>query len=64
MSKPVEDKEWFATYPVIPRVGDCIGMGSYWLRVDEVFLYSREQCSNEIPALVNCSYYTPVNNGL
>ncbi len=55
--KPDEDIRWFATYPIIPRVGDCIGMGSYWFRVDEVFLYSIEQSKNEVPALINCSYY-------
>lgn len=55
--KPDEDIDWFATYPIIPRVGDCIGLGSYWFRVDEVFLYSQQQSANEVPALINCSYY-------
>ncbi len=57
--KPDEDLNWFATYPIIPRVGDCVGFGSYWFRVDEVFLYSVEQSKNEVPALINCSYYKP-----
>lgn len=57
--KPEEDISWFATYPVIPRVGDYVGIGSYWFKVDEVFLYSIEQSPNEVPALVNCSYYGP-----
>ncbi|HAA26961.1 MAG TPA: hypothetical protein DCE56_03825 [Cyanobacteria bacterium UBA8553] len=62
--KPDEGLTWFATYPVIPRVGDCVGMGSYWFRVDEVFLYSVEQCQNEVPALINCSYYAPGERGV
>lgn len=60
-SKPQENLTWFATYPMIPRIGDCIGMGSYWFKVDEVFLYSLEQSQNEVPALINCSYYDPVD---
>jgi hypothetical protein len=59
LGKPEEDLNWFATYPIIPRIGDCVGMGSYWFRVDEVFLYSVEQCTNQVPVLINCSYYEP-----
>lgn len=36
---PSRDYLWFAVYPIIPRVGDCIFHDGRYFRVDAVFLY-------------------------
>jgi hypothetical protein len=36
---PGRDYLWFAVYPIIPRVGDCIFHNGFYFRVDAVFLY-------------------------
>ncbi|MEM9905546.1 MAG: hypothetical protein AAF921_11040 [Cyanobacteria bacterium P01_D01_bin.44] len=36
---PVKDALWFATYPIIPRVGDCLFHDSVYYQVERVFLY-------------------------
>jgi hypothetical protein len=36
---PGRDYLWFAVYPIIPRVGDCIFYNGMYFRVDAVFLY-------------------------
>lgn len=36
---PVKDALWFATYPIIPRVGDCLFRDGIFYRVERVFLY-------------------------
>ncbi|MEM9093249.1 MAG: hypothetical protein AAGC93_31550, partial [Cyanobacteria bacterium P01_F01_bin.53] len=36
---PGRDYLWFAVYPIIPRVGDCIFHDGRYFRVDAVFLY-------------------------
>lgn len=36
---PSRDYLWFAVYPIIPRVGDCLFHDGRYFRVDAVFLY-------------------------
>ncbi len=36
---PVKDALWFATYPIIPRVGDCLFREGIYYQVERVFLY-------------------------
>jgi hypothetical protein len=36
---PVKDALWFATYPIIPRIGDCVFRDGVYYRVERVFLY-------------------------
>lgn len=36
---PVKDALWFATYPIIPRVGDCLFHDGVYYQVERVFLY-------------------------
>lgn len=38
-SAPVKDALWFATYPIIPRLGDCVFHDGVFYRVERVFLY-------------------------
>jgi hypothetical protein len=36
---PVKDALWFGTYPIIPRVGDCLFHDGIYYQVERVFLY-------------------------
>jgi hypothetical protein len=36
---PDKDALWFATYPIIPRTGDCLFRDGVYYRVERVFLY-------------------------
>ncbi|MGF1459037.1 MAG: hypothetical protein ACFBSG_08420 [Leptolyngbyaceae cyanobacterium] len=36
---PVKDGLWFATYPIIPRVGDSLFHDGVYYQVERVFLY-------------------------
>jgi len=36
---PVKDALWFATYPLIPRLGDCLFHDGVYYKVERVFLY-------------------------
>jgi hypothetical protein len=36
---PVKDALWFATYPIIPRLGDCLFRDGVYYRVERVCLY-------------------------
>ncbi len=36
---PLKDALWFATYPIIPRVGDCLFHDGIYYQVERVFLY-------------------------
>lgn len=36
---PLKDALWFATYPIIPRLGDCLFRDGVFYRVERVFLY-------------------------
>ncbi|WOD41406.1 hypothetical protein [Nodosilinea sp. E11] len=36
---PLKDALWFATYPIIPRIGDCVFRDGVYYRVERVFLY-------------------------
>lgn len=36
---PVKDALWFATYPIIPRTGDCVFRDGVYYQVERVFLY-------------------------
>lgn len=36
---PVKDALWFATYPIIPRTGDCVFRDGVYYKVERVFLY-------------------------
>lgn len=36
---PPKDALWFATYPIIPRVGDCLFRDGVYYQVERVFLY-------------------------
>lgn len=38
-SAPLKDALWFATYPIIPRLGDCLFRDGVYYRVERVFLY-------------------------
>ncbi len=38
-SAPIKDALWFATYPIIPRIGDCVFRDGVYYRVERVFLY-------------------------
>ncbi len=52
---PGRDYLWFANYPIIPRVGDCLFQNGMYFRVDAVFLYENNRpgwCAD-----VEVSYY-------
>ncbi|MEL6136705.1 MAG: hypothetical protein AAFR42_04760 [Cyanobacteria bacterium J06628_6] len=52
---PGRDALWFANYPIIPRVGDCLFQNGMYFRVDAVFLYENNRpgwCAD-----VEVSYY-------
>ncbi len=53
---PSRDYLWFAMYPIIPRVGDCIFHDGRYFRVDAVFLY--ENTNAGWCADLEVSYYT------
>ena len=53
---PGRDYLWFAVYPIIPRVGDCIFHDGRYFRVDAVFLY--ENTNAGWCADLEVSYYT------
>lgn len=36
---PTKDALWFATYPIIPRVGDCVFRDGVYYLVERVYLY-------------------------
>jgi hypothetical protein len=36
---PLKDALWFATYPIIPRTGDCVFRDGVYYQVERVFLY-------------------------
>lgn len=36
---PDKDALWFATYPIVPRMGDCLFRDGVYYRVERVFLY-------------------------
>ncbi len=36
---PLKDALWFATYPIIPRTGDCVFRDGVYYLVERVFLY-------------------------
>ncbi|NEQ50486.1 MAG: hypothetical protein F6K11_10185 [Leptolyngbya sp. SIO3F4] len=53
---PSRDYLWFAVYPIIPRVGDCIFHDGRYFRIDAVFLY--ESTNASWCADLEVSYYT------
>ncbi len=53
---PSRDYLWFAVYPIIPRVGDCIFHDGRYFQVDAVFLY--ENANASWCADLEVSYYT------
>lgn len=53
---PSRDYLWFAVYPIIPRIGDCIFHDGRYFRVDAVFLY--ENTNAGWCADLEVSYYT------
>lgn len=53
---PSRDYLWFAVYPIIPRVSDCIFHDGRYFRVDAVFLY--ESTNAGWCADLEVSYYT------
>ncbi|HEY9738845.1 MAG TPA: hypothetical protein V6D06_21270 [Trichocoleus sp.] len=52
---PVKDALWFATYPLIPRIGDCLFRDGVYYRVEHVFLY--ENTAPGWCADIEVSYY-------
>lgn len=52
---PIKDALWFATYPIIPRIGDCIFRDGVYYRVERVCLY--ENVAPGWCADVEVSYY-------
>ncbi|MFM7471234.1 MAG: hypothetical protein LVS60_09415 [Nodosilinea sp. LVE1205-7] len=52
---PIKDGLWFATYPIIPRIGDCVFRDGVYYRVERVFLY--ENLSAGWCADVEVSFY-------
>ncbi|HAZ43543.1 MAG TPA: hypothetical protein DCZ55_03450 [Cyanobacteria bacterium UBA11371] len=52
---PAKDKEWFKSYRIIPRVGDCVLKDGEWFQVERVFLY--QPTAKGIDAQVQCSFY-------
>jgi hypothetical protein len=36
---PLKDALWFATYPIVPRTGDCVFRDGVYYLVERVFLY-------------------------
>ncbi|NEP16226.1 MAG: hypothetical protein F6J97_04895 [Leptolyngbya sp. SIO4C1] len=52
---PSRDYLWFAVYPIIPRVGDCLFHDGRYFRVDAVFLY--ENTTPSWCADIEVSYY-------
>ncbi|MBD2259720.1 hypothetical protein [Pseudanabaena sp. FACHB-2040] len=52
---PAKDALWFATYPIIPRTGDCLFRDGMYYRVERVFLY--ENTAPGWCADIEVSYY-------
>lgn len=52
---PIKDALWFAIYPIIPRIGDCLFRDGVYYRVERVFLY--ENLSAGWCADVEVSFY-------
>jgi hypothetical protein len=52
---PLKDALWFATYPIIPRVGDCLFHDGVYYQVERVFLY--ENMGPGWYADIEVSYY-------
>lgn len=52
---PVKDALWFATYPIIPRLGDCLFHDGVYYQVERVFLY--ENIAPGWCADIEVSYY-------
>jgi len=52
---PIKDALWFATYPIIPRLGDCLFRDGVYYRVERVLLY--ENLSAGWCADVEVSFY-------
>ncbi|MEY3299331.1 MAG: hypothetical protein RLZZ597_2591 [Cyanobacteriota bacterium] len=53
---PAKDALWFATYPVIPRVGDCLFRDGVYYQVERVFLY--ENLTASWCADIEVSFYS------
>jgi hypothetical protein len=53
---PTEDALWFATYPIIPRVGDCLFRDGVYYQVERVFLY--ENLTASWCADIEVSFYS------
>jgi hypothetical protein len=57
---PSRDREWYKSYRIIPRVGDCVLKDGKWYQVEQVFLYQPSTNGGKgIDAQVWCSYYGP-----
>lgn len=52
---PIKDALWFATYSIIPRIGDCLFRDGVYYRVERVCLY--ENVAPGWCADVEVSYY-------
>ncbi|NEQ29492.1 MAG: hypothetical protein F6K04_00560 [Leptolyngbya sp. SIO4C5] len=52
---PKEDALWFATYPIIPRMGDCLFRDGVYYQVQRVYLY--ESTTPSWCADLEVSYY-------
>lgn len=55
-SAPPKDALWFAVYPVIPRVGDCLFRDGVYYQVERVFLY--ENLTASWCADIEVSFYS------
>lgn len=53
---PAKDALWFATYPIIPRVGDCLFRDGVYYQVERVFLY--ENLTASWCADIEVSFYS------
>jgi hypothetical protein len=53
---PTKDALWFATYPIIPRVGDCLFRDGVYYLVERVFLY--ENLTASWCADIEVSFYS------
>lgn len=53
---PTKDALWFATYPIIPRVGDCLFRDGVYYQVERVFLY--ENLTASWCADIEVSFYS------
>lgn len=53
---PTKDALWFATYPIIPRVGDCLFREGVYYQVERVFLY--ENLTASWCADIEVSFYS------